>query len=151
MRRTSTPMTRGPDVGERASARAGCRITVTVWAARSPMSASSPQPVTTTSCMLKTALTASGAPSAYRNWAQGSTYVRFGSTTRTPYGRRSRSTPQGVSLEADAKADSSLELLPALLADRSLHRWLPLLGGRRHGMPRRLSFDSHRFDHSLDP
>jgi hypothetical protein len=54
IRRTSTDKTRGLGAGAKWSARGSCFKTVTACAARSVSSASSPQPVTTTSCMLNT-------------------------------------------------------------------------------------------------
>src|SRR5580700_592415 len=88
------------------------------------------------SCMLNTACTVSGAPSAYKNCAHGSTYVRFGSTTRKPYDRRSRSTVHGFScsLPTDSIPKSSLKLLRGLraLVARRVRDGL-MLDGRRDG------------------
>src|ERR1700680_4352448 len=76
--------------------------------------------VTTTSCMLNTARTVSGAASAYRNCAHGSPYVRFGSTMHKPYGRRSRSIVHGLSSPTDSITSSSFELMyrsPSVVAN----------------------------------
>src|SRR5712692_7193449 len=155
IRRTSTANTNGPDAGRKLSARGGCWMTVTTCAARSVSNASSPHPVTTTSCMLNTARTVSGAPSAYRNCAHGSTYVRFSSTTRKPYVRRSRSTAHGFSLSPDAKTVSLCEALRRCLAlmPRCVRDGL-LLDGRSR-MPMAFLLESHRLarrlQHRPDP
>src|SRR5580700_2751425 len=97
------------------------------------------------SCMLNTARTESDAPSAYRNCAHGSTYVRFGSTTRKPYGRRCRSTTHGFSLPTDSMTVSSFDLMcrfPSLVASRVPESLL--LDGRWDRMPMRVLLESHR-------
>src|SRR6266849_1154631 len=139
---------RGPGADAKWSVRGGCCRTVTTCAARSASSTSSPHPVTTTSCMLNTARTLSAAPSAYRNCAHGSTYVRFGSTTRKPYGRRSRSTVQPFSLPTDSETMSSLQLLcrlVALVAGRV--RDGLMLNRLGHGMSGGFPLDSQRLAH----
>src|ERR1035441_6851585 len=94
-------MNRRP-VLEKRSVLEGSYMTATRCAAMSFKSSSRPLPLMITSCVAKTACTSSSPPSAYTNWCQGRTYVRFRSAISKAFALSSELALQLFRLSAEA-------------------------------------------------